>query len=403
MHKKMWYHLNAVLILTLLTLSACGGGATEAPAETEPAATEAPITEAPTEAPTEVPATEAPATEAPTEPPVIPDLATEVSVFYALPDSGIAYLLTPRQEAPGITAEELAEQPDALDNQVLATFKVVQQLSEELPVDDYTVTLDPGGEAVSFNGTSGAVLFPAVIRSLPLPLPDERPVAMISSVQMCLAWGTLQICALVSTPLPSDLVEQLDAAIQELGAEPGSFALDRSIPDVEGDGMVGICLAELIKDEPNYAECKATVLAAPILESLDPPTAAPDAVSTAVLVVLENLVLDNDVFSDPELTQLKGQLPPGNYLMYDIILPDDPVIGTYNEQPITASRVGLSTGVGQDPEAYLRAVIGAPLTGEAVQGAPPDGPEAVISNLWIRGWDGVWRCYFKERQCPWLQ
>jgi len=57
MSKKMWYSLMAVLIVTVLVLSACAPAATEAPAPTEMPATEAPATE--------MPATESPATEAP--------------------------------------------------------------------------------------------------------------------------------------------------------------------------------------------------------------------------------------------------------------------------------------------------------------------------------------------------
>jgi hypothetical protein len=296
-----------------------------------------------------------------------------------------------------IKVEELTENPGALEKEALGVLKVVQQLSDELPTDDYALTLDSSGENVLFTGANAAASFPAIIRTLPLPLPESRPVAMISSVQMCLAWDSVQICALVSTPLRDDLREQLATAIQDLGSDPSLFALDRGIPDVEGDNVLDICLAELSKAQPDYTQCRASVLAAPALEALDPPPGVPDAINTGVLVVLEDLQLNDDVFGDPELTDLIGKLPPENFLIYDIVLPDDPVIGTYDEQRITESRAGLSPGVDQDPEFYLRAVIGAPLIGEAIIGIPPEGPEAVISNLWIGK-----SCLFRWRQCPYL-
>ena len=58
MSKKIQYSLLAVLMVTVLMLSACGPAPTQAPA-----ATQAPATEAP--AATEMPATEASATESP--------------------------------------------------------------------------------------------------------------------------------------------------------------------------------------------------------------------------------------------------------------------------------------------------------------------------------------------------
>lgn len=63
MSKKIQYSLIAVLMVTVLMLSACGPAPTQAPAATQAPATEAP---AATEMPaTEMPATEMPATEAP--------------------------------------------------------------------------------------------------------------------------------------------------------------------------------------------------------------------------------------------------------------------------------------------------------------------------------------------------
>lgn len=64
MSKKFWYSLFAIVILSAVALTACGGAPTEKPVAEEPAATE----------PTEAPAAEEPVTEAPAE-------ATQVEVF----------------------------------------------------------------------------------------------------------------------------------------------------------------------------------------------------------------------------------------------------------------------------------------------------------------------------------
>src|SRR5215211_7886703 len=101
---------------------------TNTPTDTAPAPTDTPTeeptaTEPPTIEPTEPPTEEPTATNTPTP----PAPTTDSSVFYALPASspkpGIAYLLTPRQESPGITAEELAANPGLLDGQPLGTLK----------------------------------------------------------------------------------------------------------------------------------------------------------------------------------------------------------------------------------------------------------------------------------------
>ena len=76
MSKKVWNSLLAVLMVTVLVLSACAPAPTEAPPATEAPETEAPMTEAPTEEATEAPATEAPTGEATEEP-----AAGEVEIF----------------------------------------------------------------------------------------------------------------------------------------------------------------------------------------------------------------------------------------------------------------------------------------------------------------------------------
>jgi hypothetical protein len=320
------------------------------------------------------------------------ELAREFTVFYALPDTGIAFLLTPRREQPDI------EKPE----EVLGALSVVQQLHDELPPDTYAITLGPGQEVVRFIGAERQPEFPAVIRTLPLLVREARPVALIGSEQMCLTWETTQICALVSTPLRGDLLERLVQAVNNLGANPDLFALDRAIPDVEGRNVLADCAEALRTETPAYDKCRASVLAAPVetADALPPlPSYQESALGTGVLVVLEDL--KEDVYADPDLTQQVGSLPAGSYLMYDIVLPDDPVIGEYDEQQITRSRAGLSTGVNENTKLNLPAVIGAPIVGQAPGGAPPDDrSEDFISNLWRHRWDCHWSCYFKWWQCP---
>src|SRR6266516_6909934 len=63
MSKKLWYSLTAILVISVVILTACGPATTQAPPATQAPATQAPATEMPA---TEMPATQAPsATEAP--------------------------------------------------------------------------------------------------------------------------------------------------------------------------------------------------------------------------------------------------------------------------------------------------------------------------------------------------
>jgi len=420
-----------VLVIMVLLATCAPQQPTSTPAGIE--LTEPPVEATPTDTPTDIiptnTLTQVIPSETPTDTPEptaeetgnpVEDFepAIDLSIIYALSD-GAAYVLTPRRTSPGVKAEELAGDPSALENMILGRLTVVRPLIGELPRGIYTITLDPTGETVVFAGEAGVRNFPAVIRSLPLPIPEPRPVAMISSVQMCIAWDTLQICALISTTLPDDLRQLLESGIQELGANPNSFALDRAVPDLEGDNIVKPCLDELTKQQPDYTKCPASVLAAPAVEALEPPPlppvangagvlaapvqqAEPEVNSTAVLVVLTKLDLAEDAYTDHMLTPVSrvGEVQPGNYLMYDIILSSDQVIDTYDNQQITDSRVGLSTQVGEEPQLYLHAVIGAPLVGDPITGGPPEGDEAVISSLWIKR-NGKWSCYLRE--CPYYR
>src|SRR5215208_1042116 len=157
---------RAVVVL-LIWIAACTSTPTTPTLPTPPTGTPTA-----TQTPTNTPTNTATATETPPNTPTntpSPDLATEFTVFYALPDTGIAYQLTPRRASPGITAEELVSKPGALEGQVLGTLKVVQQLSEALPPDDYTITLS-GTDSVFFNGTAKVVPLPRVIHTLPVAL-----------------------------------------------------------------------------------------------------------------------------------------------------------------------------------------------------------------------------------------
>ena len=328
------------------------------------------------------------------------DLAREYTVFYAYPDQGIAFLVTPASQIPTVDPQALANDPALLQNQALGLLTVVRQVNDLLPPDHYAITLESNGEVMTFIGARAEASFPATIRALPGPISKDRPVAMISSEQICLAWDTLQICSLVSTPLREDLKAQLDEAIQATGGDPGLFAVDRAVPDTEGRNVLAACEEALQQEPPAYKECKASVLAAPLAsaEGLPPPPGEPDATGTGTLVVLVDL--EEDVFLDPELTEPIATLSAGNYLMYDIVLPNDPVIAQYDKQQVTESRVGLSTSLGDKPAFYLPANIGYIFMGDALRGEAPDSrSDAVISNLFVRNFSGSWSCYFRWWQC----
>ena len=108
--KKMYFVL-VVLLITSMSLAACGGGATEAPAPTEAPATEAPATE--------MPATEAPATEAPTEAPAALKigLVTDVGQLEDKSFNQASY------EGTQAAAEGLGAESDVIVTQNISDYK----------------------------------------------------------------------------------------------------------------------------------------------------------------------------------------------------------------------------------------------------------------------------------------
>jgi hypothetical protein len=318
-------------------------------------------------------------------------LARQHTVLYAFPDTGVASLLTPVEKGPGLTAEELAKNPGAIQNVSLGGLTVIIQTTSKLTPDDYIITLTPDRETVRFIGSKTQASFPVVIRSLPLPVP--RPVALITSSQMCLAWDTTQICARVETPLRPDLMDQLTNAIKGLDVPLSAIALDRAIPDVEGRGMLGTCAKALSQESPDYAACRATVLAAPTVKDGAFPAPHEEGKITAIGVLLVLEKLEEDVYRDPELTQSVGELPDGPYKTFEVLLPgEEPAPG----KPVN-TRVRQSGPAG---DFYLPAVSGGVIIGTAILGSgPTNEEEAIIVNLWQSG-----RCAgFKWWQCPWIK
>lgn len=406
-HNLNRLYYAALCVLVSAALTACGGTAATA-APTQPVVVSTPATNVPTAAPeiTQTPSVPQPPDVVVSLPPdaaarlddvaskngwKLPSLAKTHTVFYAFPDKGIAFLLTPAADAPGPTPDELAAKPKAIDKVILGALTVIQQIHDALPVDDYLMTLAPDGKTVQFTGASAKANFDAVIRSLPLALP--RPLALITSSQMCVAWNTTQICALVPTPLRPDLVEQLTGAIKDVGAEPANFSLERAIPDVEGFGMIETCAKALSETPPAYANCRATVLAAPAVADgafANPPETTGTTTGIGVLDVLE--VITDQIFTDPQLTLPTPDLPVGAYRTYEVLLPDEtPAPG----KPV-ATRVRQSGLAG---DFYLPAVSGGVIIGDPALGfGPSNEEEAIIANLWSRGRCTGWKWW----QCPWI-
>jgi hypothetical protein len=459
MRRTAWTIVSLLVVLSFMAACAAPPAA-PAPAPTQPPApapTQAPApapTEAPPAAPTEAPAaapTQAPEptqvpvlTQAPAPPPdiVLPKevittieaiaktqglqsgegLAAEHTVIYALPGTypsytpvdsgvpnlkpGIAYLLTPRRNAPW--AKDPPIELKNLQDQLLGALKVVQQLIAALPPDTYAISYDPKSDPekpdIKFVGEKNTVTFAGRIDTLPAPIAVGRPVALITSRQMCFTWERTQICAEVPTPLPKELRTQLESAAAKLGV-PGLIDLDGAVPDVEGVNVLKNCESALSVEPPVYDKCTASVLAAPIIEENKVPTPPPppDTETISASTVLEVLlpiteVVCTDVKCGTD-AQKAGDVPAGPYLMYDLVLKTDPKL----TETATQSRVGMSSGVKSEPAFYLPAVVGASYIGQPAPGLP----EEVISNLWKCKWDnkcGCWKCscYFKWRQCPWL-
>ena len=401
MRRYLSFHTFKLITLTfILGLAACGGGSTgEEPATQPPAGQGEQVVEVPTEEPPAPPdvtvslpaeAINRLASVAESNGYDWQDLASDHTVFYAFPDTGIAFLLTPIAGGPGKTAEVLAQEPGNIQNLMLGGLTVISGFSGfPLSQGDYLITLAPDGEELQFTQLNGDVFsFPAVIRSLPQPL--SRELALITSSQMCLAWNRTQVCALVNAPLRSDLVQQINNAIENLGIDPASIALERAIPDVEGFNMIQRCADALANEPPSYDQCRSTVLAAPaVADGAFDATSQAEGTYTgiALLVVLEPL--KDQVFLDPQLTQVAEGLPNGDYLTFEVLLSGETPT---RDEPIP-TRVAQE---GPQGSFYLPAQSGGALIGDPVRGfGPSNEDEAVIANLWCKG-----RCYFKWWQCP---
>jgi hypothetical protein len=177
-----------IVILTLIVLTSCGGGAaaTQAPAATEPPATEAP---------TEEPVTEPPATEAPaeTEPPAVQSLEAPTRVAtQSQPPS------TPPPTSSPVTATDTAlptlELPTEIINPPaqLAWDGVPTYLAESTPGYAFRVMYDPelwalttdqfGFPALAHRNIPGCVISVASGRGLPLDMTVEHDMLSFSNV-----------------------------------------------------------------------------------------------------------------------------------------------------------------------------------------------------------------------------
>ena len=111
---RKWYVLFSIMLVAMLALAACGGGAS-APAADEPAAEEAAPTEAPEEEVAAEPAEEEAAEEAPTDEPAEEEAASGdvVTITYLGPGSGAQDIYTKAQ-----IEQFMAENPDIQVNYI---------------------------------------------------------------------------------------------------------------------------------------------------------------------------------------------------------------------------------------------------------------------------------------------
>jgi hypothetical protein len=414
--------LAVLLFLAVHVLTACPGVLTTPPASEAPTSILSKTTE-PSPEPTQTPPESTQGPPRPTElppievslPPSAESLVPEWAAVYALPDNieyqsadvgpGLVYKLTPVVDFS----------QHSIDNPIIAQLTVAQRLPEvspPLPTDVYTMTLDAKEGMVVFSGQEEIYTARASATRLSAPIADYRPVALITASQMCVTSRETQVCAQVYTPLLPELQEVLGQTIDELKAEKDWFvSLEQGIPDVEGLEWVWPC-----KDKD---ECYASVLAlAAVSDAIPPPILPPvlpepegsvkgailasvapafqtihvtPTLAITILAPLTDNICNNINCLDP----YSGVIEAGSYMMYDIVLSGD---AAFPGTTIKKSRVGLSRTVGGGVVYYLPAAIGADYLPDASEEA-----QAVIANLWNCRKNGRCSCYFKWKQCPWLQ
>jgi glucose/mannose transport system substrate-binding protein len=172
MSKKMWHSLMAILVISVMVLTACGPAATEAPAVTEAPATQAPATEAPA---TEAPATEAPATEAPAG-----ERHLEIYHWWTAPgerEAADAMFAALKEAYPDITVDENPNPGGGGVNQ-----RVV--LQSRIAAGDYPDTFQTLGGAELKNYVDSGVLEPLDDFYAETGYGDQIPGPLLSAVSV---------------------------------------------------------------------------------------------------------------------------------------------------------------------------------------------------------------------------
>ena len=348
--------------------------------------------------------------------------APELTTLYALPGPGLIYVLNTFVIPDALRTVDQAVS-GKLDGVALGVLYVTDAAAD-LPDDylkpgTYVISLGSGGGLVNFSGQEAGREVQADIRTFKNDPVAARPFGLISSEQLCLSWGALQVCARQRTPLPGALQVELQKAADKLGVSRGFFATERGILDIEGVNNLQRC-AEAVKAQ-QFQDCQPSILVAPVnregLQAPPPPEFDPlksgkvplaslplaprletgQAGLIGVAVVFTDTI--EEIYRDAQLTQRAPSLPADAYLLYDILFASDPQIGVNDGQPITLSRVELR--ISPALKYYLPDVRNIPLLGSAVTGAPPadEESEAAAVHLLLRIF-GRQICVFKARECP---
>jgi hypothetical protein len=363
-------------------------------------------------------------------------LATDLTILYALPDSGAVLLYTPPLEPPLSAPEEIQQIDQPL---MIGGLTVVQaEVFPELPAQNYLVTitkdgqeiellwLDEGGQgglqaapgvlAAAFPARRSALIphgataqFPMVVRSLAFPFP--QPLTFITARQLCTNSGTAQVCLLVTLLPGSELQGKIDSALPQLssafGLDPAALSLELAVPDMEGQEAFVRCTKGITNhNPPKYSECLSNVLSIPMKAGASlPALPLPDprfssAESLGVLLVFTQQI--ENVYSDPFLQNpnlVDGQsvLPPGSYLLYGLIHPDDPLVGAPDGPQASYARVWLHGLSGESvvdyyiPSYYNVEVLGQYFSGNAsLEGLE----QSIILNL-----KAGKHCLFWQKKC----
>lgn len=310
------------------------------------------------------------------------------------PEPGVIFMLTPIQissvfpDTPASADQFLEFVKNQPDRQLtIGGLSIARPWGQFSRVGDYTIQFNVEDNIISFVplAEGEVITSPAIVRSLPLPI--TQSIAIITSRQLCLTWETVQVCSLIDTPPDPAWIARAEQIQAELALD---FEInpDLLVPDIEGRDMHEACAKALSEEQPNYAECRANVLAVPASRPSPP---APDQLVsakpffTSSLQVTETAVgildvtepISGEAFTDDTFTT-PTDIPTGAYTMIEL-LPENTPLTSPITIPLRLSNLTNSY--------FLPVTSGFQFIGTAIDGNDPteSDNEAAIFMLGFRG------------------